>query len=88
MNDEQKNVIDKIKSEDNLHKSFIERIERLKEEKYNILSDIQEVYYEAKSSGYDPKIMRIVLTIQKIYTDEKLEQEALFDTYKNALGIF
>ena len=88
MNDEQKNEIGEIKSKDNRLKSFIERIERLEEEKYNVLLDIKEVYSEAKSSGYDPKIMRKVLTIRKIDTDERLEQEALLDTYKNALGIF
>ena len=76
------------KSKDDRLKSFIERIERLEEEKNNILADIKEVYSEAKSTGYDPKIMRKVLTIRKIDTDERLEQEALLDTYKNALGIF
>ena len=80
--------MNEFKSKDNQLKSFIERIERLEEEKYNILTDIKEVYSEAKSSGYDPKIMRKVLTIRKIDTDERLEQEALLDTYKNALGIF
>ena len=49
---------------------------------------MKEVYSEAKSTGYVPKIMRKVLTIRKIDTDERLEQEALLDTYKNALGIF
>ena len=66
----------------------IERIERLEEEKNNILSDIKEVYSEAKSSGYEPKIMRKVLLIRKMDVDERLEQEALLDTYRNALGIF
>ncbi len=88
MNDEQNNEIGKIKSKDNRLKSFIERVERLEEKKYNILVDIKEVYSEAKSSGYDPKIMRKILAIRKIDTDERLEQEALLDTYKNALGIF
>ena len=88
MNDEQNNEIGKIKSKDNRLKSFIERVERLEEEKYNILLGIKEVYSEAKSSGYDPKIMRKILAIRKIDTDERLEQEALLDTYKNALGIF
>ena len=88
MNDEQNSKISRIKSKDDRLKSFIERIERLEEEKYSILADIKEVYSEAKSSGYDPKIMRKVLTIRKIDNDERLEQEALLDTYKNALGIF
>ena len=88
MNDEQKNEIGEIKSKDNRLKSFIERAERLEEEKYNILADIKEVYSETKSSGHDPKIMRKILVIKKIDTDERLEQEALLDTYKNGLGIF
>ena len=88
MNDEQNNEISEIKSKDNRLKSFIERIEMLEEEKYNILADIKEVYSEAKSLGYEPKIMRKVLTIRKIDTNERLEQEALLNTYKNALGIF
>ena len=69
-------------------KSFIERIERLEEEKNNILVDIKEVYSEAKSSGYEPKIMRKVLIIRKMDIDERLEQEALLENYRNALGIF
>ena len=84
---ENSDIVD-TKSKDDQLKSFIERIERLEKEKYNILSDIKEVYSEAKNTGYDPKIMRKVLTIRKIDTDERLEQEALLDTYKNALGIF
>ena len=88
INDEQNNKISEIKSKDNRLKSFIEKIERLEDEKYNIIADIKEVFSEAKSAGYDPKIMRKILSIRKIDTDERLEQEALLDTYKNALGIF
>ena len=88
MNDEQNNEIGEFKSKDNQLKSFIERIERLEEEKNNILADIKEVYSEAKSSGYETKIMRKVLIIRKMDVDERLEQEALLDTYRNVLGIF
>ena len=88
MNDIQNNGIVETKPQDNRLKSFIERIERLEEEKNNILVDIKEVYSEAKNSGYDPKIMRKVLLIRKMDIDERLEQEGLLDTYKNALGIF
>ena len=88
MNDEQNNETGEIQSKDNRLKSFIERIERLEEEKNNILADIKEVYSEAKSSGYEPKIMRKVLIIRKMDVDERLEQEALLDTYRNVLGIF
>ena len=65
MNDIQNNEIVETKSQDNQLKSFIERIERLEEEKNNILADIREVYSEAKSLGYEPKIMRKVLIIRK-----------------------
>ena len=68
--------------------SFIERIERLNEEKNNINLDIKEVFSEAKSMGYDPKIMRKILVLRKMDVDERLEQEALLDTYRNALGIY
>ena len=88
MNNEQNNEVSAIKSKDNRLESFIKRIERLEKEKYNILADIKEVYSEDKSSGYVPKIIRKVLTIRKIDTDVRLEQEATLDTYKNALGIF
>ena len=88
MNDIQNNEIVKKKPQDNRLKIFIERIERLEEERNNILSDIKEVYSEAKSSGYEPKIMRKVLIIRKMDVDERLEQEALLDTYRNVLGIF
>lgn len=69
-------------------KSFIERIERLEEEKNNITLDIKEVFSEEKSTGYDPKIMRIILALRKMDIDERLEQEAMLDTYRNALGIY
>ena len=88
MNNEQNNEISDIKSKDNLLKSFIERFERLEEKKHNIFVDIKEVYSEAKSSVYEAKIMRKVHTIRKIEPDERLEQEALLDTYKNTLDIF
>ncbi len=88
MNDIQYSENVETKPKDNKLKSFIERIERLEEEKNNILVDIKEVYSEAKSSGYDPKIMRKILIIRKMDIDERLEQEALLDTYRNALGIF
>ena len=76
------------KTKDDRLKSLIERVERLEEEKNNLLSDIKEVFSEAKGLGYDPKIMRKVLIIRKMDIDERLEQEALLDTYRNALGIY
>ena len=75
-------------SKDDRLKSLIERVERLEEEKNNLLADIKEVFSEAKGIGYDPKIMRKVLIIRKMDIDERLEQEALLETYIAALGIY
>ena len=86
------NTLDKEKnisqSKDDRLKSLIERVERLEEEKNNLLADIKEVFSEAKGLGYDPKIMRKVLIIRKMDIDERLEQEALLETYRAALGIY
>ncbi|MBT4738868.1 MAG: DUF2312 domain-containing protein [Rhodospirillaceae bacterium] len=67
-------------------KSFIERIERLEEEKKNLTADTREVYAEAKSSGFDTKTMRKVVALRKLDQSERVEQEALLDTYLRALG--
>jgi uncharacterized protein (UPF0335 family) len=80
--------INVTKSKDDRLKSLIERVERLEEEKNNLLADIKEVFSEAKGLGYDPRIMRQILIIRKMDIDERLEQEALLDTYRAALGIF
>ena len=77
-----------IQKKDNKLKSLIERIERLSEEKNNINFDIKEVFSEAKSMGYDPSIMRKILALRKMDINERLEQETLLNTYKNALGIY
>ena len=79
---------DPIQKKDDKLKSFIERIERLLEKKNNINFDIKEVFSEAKSMGYDPTIMRKILALRKMDIDERLEQEALLNTYRNALGIY
>ena len=68
-------------------RSIVERIERLEEEKAALLADIREVFAEAKSNGYDPKILRQVIRIRKIDGNERAEQEALLDTYMAALGM-
>lgn len=68
-------------------KQFIERIERLEEEKQNITIDIGEVFKEAKGNGFDVKIMRQVLKLRKLEANELEEQEFLLDTYKRALGM-
>jgi uncharacterized protein (UPF0335 family) len=68
-------------------RSFIQRIERLEEEKKTISDDIRDVFAEAKSNGFDPKIMRQVLKIRKMETAERQEQDALLETYLAALGM-
>ena len=88
MDENLKNNQQSIQKGDDKLKSFIERLERLSEEKNNINFDIKEVFSEAKSIGYDPKIMRKILVLRKMDVDERLEQETLLKTYKNALGIY
>ena len=68
-------------------RSFIERIERLEEEKAALAADIREVYAEAKSTGFDVKIMRQVIRLRKMDRDDRQEQEHLLDLYKQALGL-
>jgi uncharacterized protein (UPF0335 family) len=68
-------------------KSFIERIERLEEEKRTLAEDIKEVYAEAKGTGFDTKIMRQLIRIRKRDPDEIDEEESLLDVYKRALGM-
>lgn len=68
-------------------RAFIERIERLEEEKKAIGDDIKEVYAEAKGNGFDTKVMREVIRIRAMDTNERLEQEAILDTYMHALGL-
>lgn len=68
-------------------RSFIERIERLEEEKAALTADIREVYSEAKGTGFDTKIMRQVVRIRKLDTADRQEQEAILDLYLSALGM-
>ncbi len=66
---------------------FIERIERLEEEKKGIADDIRDVYSEAKANGYDAKIMRQIVRLRKMPVNDRKEMEAILDVYKSALGI-
>ena len=66
---------------------FIERIERLEEEKKGIADDIRDVYAEAKAVGYDAKIMRQIVRLRKMTPDDRREMEMVLDTYKAALGL-
>lgn len=68
-------------------RAFIERIERLEEEKKAISDDIKEVYAEAKGSGFDTKVMRQIIRIRKQDRNERAEQEAILDLYMHALGM-
>lgn len=67
---------------------FIERVERLEEEKKGIADDIKDVYAEAKSNGYDPKIMRITVRLRRMEAHTRQEQDALVETYRTALGLY
>jgi uncharacterized protein (UPF0335 family) len=66
---------------------FIERIERLEEEKKGMADDIRDVYSEAKSQGYDTKTMRAIVRLRKMEKNARDEAEALLETYKAALGL-
>ena len=88
MDEKSYNNQESVQKKDDKLKSFIERIERLSEEKNNINFDIKEVFSEAKSMGYDPTVMRKILSLRKMDIDERIEQETLLNTYKNALGIY
>lgn len=66
---------------------FIERIERLTEEKRGISDEIKDVYAEAKANGYDPKIMRLMVRLRKMETHARQEQVAVAGTYAEALGM-
>ena len=68
-------------------KSFIERIERLEEEKAGLAGDIREVYAEAKGNGFDTKIVRKIIAIRKKDFAERREEEAILDLYMQALGM-
>ena len=66
---------------------FIERIERLEEEKRTMAEDIRDVYSEAKANGYDTKTMRAIVRLRKMETHVRQEADALLETYRTALGL-
>ncbi|MBZ0325406.1 MAG: DUF2312 domain-containing protein [Alphaproteobacteria bacterium] len=68
-------------------RSYIERVERLEEEKAALQTDISEVYAEAKANGFDAGTMRQIVRIRKMDGDKRAEQEALLDLYQRALGM-
>lgn len=68
-------------------KAFIERVERLEEEKQAISEDIKEVFGEAKSTGFDVKIMRRIIKLRKMDTQKRREEDEILDLYKAAIGL-
>ena len=68
-------------------KAFVERIERLEEEKKAISDDIRDVYAEAKGNGFDVKALRSIVRLRKQDADERREQETILETYMHALGM-
>lgn len=67
--------------------SYVERIERLNEEKANLMADIKEVYGEAKALGYDVKVLREIIKLRKMEDHTRTEQEEILEVYKRALGM-
>ena len=68
-------------------KAYVERIERLEEEKKATSGDIRDVYAEAKGTGFDTKALRTIVRLRKLNTDERREQQEVLDTYLRALGM-
>lgn len=68
-------------------KSIIERVERLEEEKAGIASDIKDIFTEAKGNGFDVKALRVILRLRKQDPDDLAEQDAILESYKQALGM-
>ena len=68
-------------------KAFVERVERLEEEKKAIADDVRDVYAEAKANGYDVKALRTVVRLRKQDVNERKEYEAILETYLHALGM-
>ena len=68
-------------------RAFVERIERMEEEKSAIATDIREIYAEAKGNGFDTKVLRQVVKIRKQDRSEYMEQQSILDLYLSALGM-
>lgn len=68
-------------------RQYIERIERLEEEKRAMMADIKDVYAEAKASGFEPKIMRQIVKMRAMDRDILSEQDALIESYREAVGL-
>ena len=68
-------------------RAFIERVERLEEEKAGLAADIREIYAEAKASGFDVKIVRQIVRLRRMDASRRQEEEALLDLYRRAIGL-
>lgn len=68
-------------------RQYIERVERLEEEKRALIADIKDIYYEAKASGFEPKNMRQIVRMRAMDKDLLAKQDTLLTTYREALGI-
>lgn len=68
-------------------RAFVERIERLEEEKKTIADDVKDIYAEAKGTGFDVKMLKKVIALRKMDSDERAEQDAILDSYLLALGM-
>lgn len=68
-------------------KSFIERVERLEEEKKALAEDIRDVYSEAKATGFEPKIMRKIVSLRKANLEKRREEQELLELYMSAIGM-
>ena len=68
-------------------RAFLERIERMEEEKTAIAEDIREIYAEAKGNGYDTRALRTIIRLRKMDPAQRAEQEAVLDLYKQSLGM-
>ncbi len=68
-------------------RQYIERIERLEEEKRALMADVRDIYSEAKATGFEPKVMRQIVKIRAMDKDLLAEQDMLLTTYRDALGL-
>ena len=68
-------------------RSFVERIERLEEEKKTLAEDVKEIYAELKGTGFDPKVVRTLIRLRKLEDHDRMEQEEILDLYKVAIGM-
>lgn len=72
---------------DNSLRQFIERVERVEEAEKGVRDDKKDIFAEAKSQGYDTKIMRQIIRLRKMTNDDRIEMEAILETYKSAVGL-